>query len=782
MIPEKIGRYQIEAKLGQGGMATVYRAQDPHFGRNVAIKVLPHEFLDDATMRGRFEREARTIASLEHPAIVSVYDFGEHDGQPYLVMRLMPNGSLADRLQRGPISLGESGRILQRILSALEVAHTAGIIHRDLKPANILFDQYNEAYLSDFGLARPSAGIDHTTLTKMGSSMGTPGYMSPEQIEGQELDPRTDLYAIGVIAFELLTGRRPYEADTATMVIVKQMTEPPPPLSAVSPDLPPAYEDIIARTVTRTPNERIDSAAELAALWAQATAATSAAQPATWANQRPSVQTPTHLPYHTAVETGQQTVFIPPSPAPSPAVVRPWGKWLVGGMGVIGLVLLSWFLWGGEEETTVVNLPAITTPSPAATTQTAIITTPATTGSPAAAEAEARASFDRGDLEAAVAQADVCLAADPNRATCYQLRGYLHYLRGEAELALNDLNQAVTLDPRDLYSYETQGYVYLFLYDGPAEALTAFEQALAIDPTRAQAHANVCAAHNDLGQNEQALAACQQCQTLDPNLALCYEMAAYTYRSMGDEATAEQNWRTAVELDSNNSYPFMELAWIGIWNGNYEQALVDINRALELDPGRGDFYYARATLHAEAGDVASAVNDFHQYASRTTRDECPDCWRRMDFYMASIGHANNVALGRPITVPSERAGVGETAVDGNFNQGWGMGLEGAGNSTADPTQPLTGWLELDLEEVHDLTALHLRNWQNGTSSTTHWVYGRATAAEPYQLLTTLEEEMGWGTWLSAENGGEWPAVRYLRIETLSLGDWGGWLEIAAVAE
>lgn len=778
MIPEKIGRYQIEAKLGQGGMATVYRAQDPHFGRNVAIKVLPHEFLDDATMRGRFEREARTIASLEHPAIVSVYDFGEHDGQPYLVMRLMPNGSLADRLQRGPIPLAESGRILQRILSALEAAHTAGIIHRDLKPANILFDQYNEAYLSDFGLARPSAGIDHTTLTKMGSSMGTPGYMSPEQIEGQELDPRTDLYAIGVIAFELLTGRRPYEADTATMVIVKQMTELPPPLAAVNPDLPPAYEDIIARTITRTPQERVGSAADLADLCERALAATAASpSPPTRPAQHPSAPTPTHQPYYTAVETGQHTVAMPSlPPTPPPVAARPWVKWLVGGVAVIGLVLLSWFLFGRGEETA-----AITTPSPAATTQTTTSTTN-TAGSSAAAEAEARASFDRGDLEAAVAQADACLAADPNRASCYQLRGYLHYLRGEAELALNDLNQAVTLNPRDLYSYETQGYVYLFLYDGPAEALTAFEQALAIDPTRAQAHANVCAAHNNLGQNEQALAACQQCQTLDPNLALCYEMVAYTYRHMGDEAAAEQNWRKATELDPNNSYPFMELAWIGIWNGNYEQALVDINRALELDPERGAFYYARATLHAEAGDVASAVNEFHQYASRTTRDDCPDCWRQMEFYMASIGHPNNVALGRPITVPSERAGLGEAAVDGNFNQGWGVGLEGAGNSTADPTQPLTGWLELDLEEVYELTSLHLRNWQNGTSSTTHWVYGRATAAEPYQLLTTLEGEMGWGTWLAAENGGEWPAMRYLRIETLSLGDWGGWLEIAAVAE
>jgi serine/threonine-protein kinase len=140
MNPETIGRYIIDSELGRGGMATVYKAQDPRFDRTVAIKVLPREFLHDPEFRARFEREARTIAALEHSAIVPVYDYGEQDGQLYLVMRYMPGGSMADRLQQGPVSIDEAANVIRRIGSALDSAHQQGIIHRDLKPGNILLD------------------------------------------------------------------------------------------------------------------------------------------------------------------------------------------------------------------------------------------------------------------------------------------------------------------------------------------------------------------------------------------------------------------------------------------------------------------------------------------------------------------------------------------------------------------------------------------------------------------------------------------------------------------
>ncbi len=245
-MPEKIGRYHIKKELAKGGMATIYIAVDPSFGRQVAVKVLPHALLHDPMFRTRFEREAKTVATLEHPYIVPVHDFGEEDGQPYLVMKLMTGGSLGDRLAKGPISKKEIEQILSRITQALEAAHKKGIVHRDLKPGNILFDQYGHSFLSDFGIARMTSDAQ-ATLTKTGGAVGTPGYMSPEQIQGKPVDGRSDIYALGILLFEMVTGRKPFDADTPAMVIVKQMTETVPNICDLVPELPAVYDELIRR-------------------------------------------------------------------------------------------------------------------------------------------------------------------------------------------------------------------------------------------------------------------------------------------------------------------------------------------------------------------------------------------------------------------------------------------------------------------------------------------------------------------------------------------------------
>ena len=175
---EKIGRYEIERELGRGGMAVVYLAHDPLIGRQVAIKVLPRQFTFDPQFIRRFRQEARLIATLEHPAIVPIYDFGEDDDQPYLVMRFMTGGSLRQRMGQGPLPVAEIERILARLAPALDKAHQARIIHRDLKPDNILFDGDNLPYLADFGIARLAEATQTMTI------IGTPAYMSPEQWEG----------------------------------------------------------------------------------------------------------------------------------------------------------------------------------------------------------------------------------------------------------------------------------------------------------------------------------------------------------------------------------------------------------------------------------------------------------------------------------------------------------------------------------------------------------------------------------------------------------------------
>ncbi|MCB9421268.1 MAG: protein kinase [Ardenticatenaceae bacterium] len=277
-MPQKIGRYLVQSLLGQGGMAVVYRAIDPRFEREVAIKILSHELLPDPQFRQRFDREAKMIAALEHPFIVPVHDFGDQDGQPYLVMRLMSGGTLTNRLESGPLPLPKVAQIVQRLSSALAEAHKRGVIHRDLKPGNVLFDQYDLAYLSDFGIARMTERS--STLTG-GNTMGTPGYMSPEQIEGQPVDGRSDIYALGVLTYEMVTGRRPFEADTPMMVMVKQMTEQAPRLADLRNDLPLEYDLLLEKTMAREPAKRPSSVIEVSEMLFAATRASRQAEPPT---------------------------------------------------------------------------------------------------------------------------------------------------------------------------------------------------------------------------------------------------------------------------------------------------------------------------------------------------------------------------------------------------------------------------------------------------------------------------------------------------------------------
>ena len=243
-------------------MSIVYHAHDARTNRDVALKVLPREFLHDPNFRQRFEREAQTIASLEHPAIVPVYDFGEEGSQPFLVMRHMTGGSLTDRLMEGPLSLKAATAILRRIGSALDYAHQQGIVHRDLKPGNVLFDRFGEAYLADFGIVQLTEASSKLTGEK--ALVGTPAYMSPEQAHGDsELDGRSDVYALGILLFEMLTGQLPYHADTPVRLMMKHVLDPVPNICEVNPLLPKKLEGVMKRALAKKPQARYPDAESL---------------------------------------------------------------------------------------------------------------------------------------------------------------------------------------------------------------------------------------------------------------------------------------------------------------------------------------------------------------------------------------------------------------------------------------------------------------------------------------------------------------------------------------
>ena len=262
MQPEKIGYYEIKSELGRGGMATVYRGYDPRFEREVAVKVLPPEMLHaDPQFRLRFQREAKIIARLEHPSIVPVYDVGEENNQLYFVMRFMGGGSLSERIRERVYRVEEAVRLLGQVAPGVDEAHAKGIVHRDLKPSNILFDNQNVPYISDFGIAKltqaESANVTGSAV------IGTPAYMAPEQALGSDVDGRADVYALGVILYEMLTGKQPYQADTPMGLAIKHVTDPVPHILNVKPDLPAWIETIVATAMAKDRNDRFSTAGEM---------------------------------------------------------------------------------------------------------------------------------------------------------------------------------------------------------------------------------------------------------------------------------------------------------------------------------------------------------------------------------------------------------------------------------------------------------------------------------------------------------------------------------------
>ena len=263
---QSIGRYHILEQLGAGGMALVYKAYDTRLERNVAVKVLRTEQFSPVLLEQvlqRFEREAKSLAKLSHPNIVNILDYGEHEEMPYLVMEFLPGGTLKQKLGRA-IPWQESINTLLPVARGLSYAHQHGIIHRDVKPSNIMLQETKAAVLTDFGIAKLLEGVEGQTLTGSGVGIGTPEYMAPEQgVGAHTIDARADIYSLGIVLYEMVTGRKPYTADTPMAVVLKQMTDPLPRPTEFTPDLPEGVEHILLKALAKQPEDRYQSMDEL---------------------------------------------------------------------------------------------------------------------------------------------------------------------------------------------------------------------------------------------------------------------------------------------------------------------------------------------------------------------------------------------------------------------------------------------------------------------------------------------------------------------------------------
>jgi serine/threonine-protein kinase len=272
----KLGQYELRDRIGTGGMAAVYRAWQSSLQREVAVKILSAAYGQEADFQQRFVREAQTVAQLEHPNIIPIYDYGTEGGLSYVVMRLLTGGTLANRLQavqqqsRPLPSLTEVAAITRSVASALDYAHSRGIVHRDVKPSNVLFDVHGTPFLSDFGIAWMLSSANE--LTQSGYVLGTPGYMSPEQWRTEAVTAASDQYALGVVVYEMLTGQMPFQAETPYALMLKHLTDPLPPLRSFRSDLPASAESVIYRAMAKDPTQRHPSLRAFADAFEQAIA------------------------------------------------------------------------------------------------------------------------------------------------------------------------------------------------------------------------------------------------------------------------------------------------------------------------------------------------------------------------------------------------------------------------------------------------------------------------------------------------------------------------------
>jgi serine/threonine-protein kinase len=350
---DRIGPYEIQALLGAGGMGEVYRGRDTRLGRDVALKVIAPRLAGEPSFRHRFEREARAASALNHPAIVTIYDVGETDGRSWIAMEWVAGRTLRHALRDGPLAVRDAWAITRQVAEALAVAHAKGIVHRDLKPENVMLGPDGQVKILDFGLARQNVvealegsqtAVETTAppagATFEGSILGTVGYMSPEQASGRPVDFRSDQFALGLLAYEMLAGRRAFEGPSAVETLSAIIREDPVPIGSLRPDVPDGFGLVIARALAKLPKDRFDSTRELASVLAT-------------------------LDRDTAAATGAPAVVATSAPVAAPGTAetrrRPSRRAVLAGAGLLAVAAaaVAWNLFGSTPQASINSLAVL---------------------------------------------------------------------------------------------------------------------------------------------------------------------------------------------------------------------------------------------------------------------------------------------------------------------------------------------------------------------------------------------------------------------------------------
>jgi len=546
---ENVGPYRIIEQLGQGGMATVFKVYHPALDRYVAIKVLHPSFKEDPNFLARFQREARIVAKLEHSHIVPVYDFSEHEGMAYLVMRYVEGETLKAHLKGKPLPPERILEILKPVAEALAYAHERGVLHRDIKPSNVMLTLEGGIFLTDFGLARMAQSGESTLSQDM--MIGTPQYMSPEQAKGEEVDERTDIYSLGVVLFEMLTGRVPFSADTPYAIVHDHIYTPLPLPTTIKPDIFPALERVVLKALAKEKDDRYQKVTELAMAFEDALVeATSGVAP---------------TPEEEKVELATVPSTVVEAKPAAPEIRPSRRRWLIIGGVVAALFLVccaGLFLASRAQK-------AKGTPTPGGPTPIA--------------RSEIKATpFPEGATivpppggEDPVSQALGQVQANPNDPKAHFVLGNAHALQGDKVKALEEYERAFGLDPDYTEAYMKAGDMLTAQGDF-ARAAEIYQRAAELEPDNIEAN-------------------------LKAGQALWWDRQI---------RPATEYFRRVTELDPDLSLPHAALGNFLVGTGKLEEGRGELETALRLEPGLPEAHFGMGSYWKAVGDIEKARQEF----------------------------------------------------------------------------------------------------------------------------------------------------------------------------
>ncbi len=609
---QMVGRYRLIELAGRGGMGVVWRAYDDRLDRTVAIKFIRPDYALDAQARENFEREARAIVRLDHPNILTILEAGDQDEWLYMVSPYIGGGTLADRMSRGAWNVEETLPVLESLAAALDYAHGERIVHRDVKPGNVLFTDRGRLVLSDFGLARVMDTSTHASQTK---TVGTPHYIAPEQATGTRIGPASDLYSLGVIAYQMLTGRLPFERDSAVAVALAHVKDPPPPPRSINPELSEAVEYVLLTMLAKVPAERYPSGHAFVAALAQTSRSDTGPATAPGWTQATAWTRPASA--RVTATTGAYVTTPPPPPLPS-TVVRHGNRgsapaqWIAIAVAVAVVGLLAvWFAGGSSfvrDTTPAPTATAIRAVQPTSTAQVAAAPEPTATSIPPAQAAVPATATPALALAAspAVVESIARVAPSPTEAvtaapsptpippTAVPTVNPAVALEKEGDALLADnlggavekYRAAVSQDPTNPVLMRKLG-IALWSLDVNREWLPTLEEAARLDPNDGLAWAYLASSYMSDYQYDKLAAAADRAAQLAPGGAETHAVQGLKHFTQSEFGLAHEEVMQALAINPDSMLAvnvYLVVRSSEIDDANYAEALDVARRAVEHRP------------------------------------------------------------------------------------------------------------------------------------------------------------------------------------------------------